>query len=72
MREASAYSTLKDECYFDKFQRDLYITAKSYDVSQILNPNHEPGSSPEEEELFEAKQVIIHRVFNETLQTDMG
>ena len=28
-REASAYSTLKDERYFDKFQRDLFITAKS-------------------------------------------
>ena len=26
-REASAYSTLKDERYFDKFQRDLFITA---------------------------------------------
>ena len=26
-REASAYSILKDERYFDKFQRDLFITA---------------------------------------------
>ena len=28
-REGSAYSTLKDERYFDKFQRDLFITTKS-------------------------------------------
>ena len=31
-REASAYSVLKDERFFDKFQRDLFITAKSHDV----------------------------------------
>ena len=37
-REASAYSVLKDECFFDKFQRDLLITAKSHDVSEILDP----------------------------------
>ena len=30
-REASTYSTLKDEWYFDKFQRDLFMTARSHD-----------------------------------------
>ena len=71
-REASAYSTLKDERYFDKFQRDLFITAKSHDVSEILDPTFTPGSSPEEQELFEAKQVFMYKVFNETFLTDMG
>ena len=71
-REASAYSTLKDERYFDKFQRDLFITAKSHDVSEILDPTFAPGPSPEEQELFEAKQVFMYKVFNETLLTDMG
>ena len=47
-REASAYSTLKDERYFDKFQRDLFIAAKSHDVSEILDPTFTPGFSPEE------------------------
>ena len=37
-RETSAYSVLKDEHFFDKFQRDLFITAKSHDVSEILYP----------------------------------
>ena len=36
-REGSAYSVLKDEHLFDKFQRDLLITAKSHDVSEILD-----------------------------------
>ena len=71
-REASSYSTLKDERYFDKFQRDLFITAKSHDVSEILDPTFTPGPSPEEKELFEAKQIFMYKVFNETLLTDMG
>ena len=71
-REASAYSVLKDEHFFDKFQRDLLITAKLHDVSEILDPSYSPGPSPEERELFEAKQVFMYKVFNETLQIDMG
>ena len=42
-REASAYSVLKDERFFDKFQRDLLITAKSHDVPEILDPSYSPG-----------------------------
>ena len=71
-REASAYSILRDERYFDKFQRDLFITAKSHDVAEILDPTYTPGPSPEEQELFEAKQIFMYKVFNETLLTDMG
>ena len=63
--EASAYSILKDERYFDKFQRDLFITAKSQDVSEILEPTYTPGPSPEEQELFGAKQIFMYKVFNE-------
>ena len=71
-REATAYSVLKDECFFDKFQRDLLIIAKSHNVSEILDPSYTPGPSPEEKELFEAKEVFMYKVFHETLQTDMG
>ena len=45
-RESSGYSTLKDERYFDKFQRDLFITANSNDASVILDPTCTPGPSP--------------------------
>ena len=54
-REASSYSTW----YFDKFQRDLFITAKSHSVSEILDPTFTSGPSPEEKELFEAKYSCI-------------
>ena len=42
-REASVYSVLKDEHFFDKFQRDLLITVNSHDVSDILDPSYSPG-----------------------------
>ena len=50
----------------------LQITAKYHDVSEILDPTFTPGPSPEEKELFKAKQVFLSKVFNETLLTDMG
>ena len=36
--EGTSYSTLKDERYFDSFSRSLYITAKSYECDEILDP----------------------------------
>ena len=71
-REASAFSVLNDERYFDKFKRDLFITAKSNDVSDILDLTYTPGPSPEEQEIFEAITIFMYKVFNETLLTDMG
>ena len=70
-REATAYSVMKDELFSNKFQSDLLFTAKSYDVSEILHPSYSPGPSPDERELFEAKQGFMYNFFNETLQTDM-
>ena len=63
---------MKDEHFFDKFQRDLFITAKSHDVSEILDLTFTPGPSPEEKELFETRQVFMYKVFNEASLTDMG
>ena len=38
----------------------------------MLDPTFTGGPSPEEIELFEAKQVFMYKVFNESLLTDMG
>ena len=35
-------------------------------------PTYTPGSEPEEQELFEAKQTFMFSVFNADIQTDMG
>ena len=37
-----------------------------------MDPTYTPGSEPEEQELFEAKQTLMFSVFNDNLQTDMG
>ena len=42
-REETAYHTLKDERYFDRFSRSLYITAKSHECEEVLILNiHHP------------------------------
>ena len=56
-REITAYPSLKDERYFDGFKRSLFIVAKTHECSDVLDPNYTPGSEPEEQELFEAKQT---------------
>ena len=71
-REITAYPSLKDERYFDGFKRSLFIVAKSHECNEVLNPTYTPGSEPEEQELFEAKQTFMFSVFNANLQTDMG
>ena len=71
-REIAAYPSLNDERYFDGFKRSLFIVAKTHECNEVLDPNYTPGSEPEEQELFEAKQTFIFSVFNDNLQTDMG
>ena len=70
-REIAAYPSLKDERYFDGFKRSLFIVAETHECSEVLDPNYNPGSEPEEQELFEAKQTFMFSVFNTNLQTDM-
>ena len=48
----------------------MYITAKSLDCDEVLDPDYTP--STEDEELFESKQVFMFSVFNTHLLTDMG
>ena len=69
-REETAYLTLKDERYFDGFSRSLYITAKSHECEEVLDPEHTPTNA--EKDLFEAKQVFMFSVFDKHLLTDMG
>ena len=69
-REETAYPTLKDERYFDSFSRSLYITAKSHECEEVLDPEYTPSNS--EKELFDAKQVFMFSVLDKHLLTDMG
>ena len=61
---------MKDERYFDSFSTSLYITAKSHECDEVLDPEYTPSNS--EKELFEAKQVFMFSVLDKHLLTDMG
>ena len=52
--------------------RSLFIVAKSHECNEVLDPTYIPGSEPDQQELFEAKQTFMFSVFNANLQTDMG
>ena len=69
-REEASYPTLKDERYFDSFSRSLYITAKSHECDEVLDPEYTHSNS--EKELFEAKQIFMFSVLDKHLLTDMG
>ena len=69
-REETAYPTLKDERYFDGFSRSLYITAKSHECEQVLDPDYTHSNA--EKDLFEAKQIFMFSMFDKHLLTDMG
>ena len=69
-REETAYPTLNDERYFDSFSRSLYITAKSHECEDVLDPEYTPSNS--EKELFETKLVFMFSVLDKHLLTDMG
>ena len=64
--------SLKDERYFDGFNRSLFIVAKTHECNEVLDPTYTPGHEPEEQELYEAKQTFMFSIFNANLQTDMG
>ena len=59
-REENAYPTLKDEWYFDGFSRSLYITAKSHECEQVLDPDYIHSNAGKN--LFEAKQIFMFSV----------
>ena len=61
---------MKDERYFDSFSRSLYITAKSHECDEVLDPEYTPSNS--EKQLFEAKQIFMFSVLDKHLLTDMG
>ena len=68
-RGETAYPTLKDERYFDSVSRSLYITAKSHECEEVLDPEYTPTNSGKE--LFDAKQVYMFSVLDIRLLTDM-
>ena len=59
---------MKDERY--SFSRSLYITVKSHECDEVLDPEYTPSYS--EKDLFEAKQILMFSVLDKHVLTDMG
>ena len=68
--EETSYATLKDDRYFESFSRSLYISAKSHECDEVLDPEYLPSNS--EKEVFETIQNFMSSVLDNHLLTDMG
>ena len=71
-REVSQYTILKDEKYFEAFQRNLLVTATTHDCDEILDGNYKPENNNDSKELFKQKKYFMYSVFNKVLQSDRG
>src|SRR5687767_2358760 len=70
-RDASQFSTLKDDATWDNWNRGTIAQARAQDIAEVLNPSYIP-SSTEVVELFAEKQKFMYTVFKKTLLTDKG
>ena len=70
-RDKSHYKQFKLERYWDDWNRGFRATAKTHDMTEILDSSY-VASSPDDQAVFAAKQTFMYSVFEEHLQTDMG
>ena len=71
-RDISAYTTLKDEKYYESFKRSVLVTARAHDCEEILQPTFRPRGDADSLELFRLKNDFMYSVFNKCLLSDMG
>ena len=71
-RDISAYSTLKDEKYYESSKRSMLVTARAHDCEEILQPTFRPKGDADSLELFSLKNDFMYSVFNKCLLSDMG
>ena len=55
-REVSQYTILKDEKYFEAFNRNLLVTATTHSCEEILEGEYLPGYDNDSQELFKQNQ----------------
>jgi len=72
-RDETHYPELKDEKYWDSWNRSVLTRAQAHDIGEVFDPTYSPPEHDEEEQrLFYKKQVFAMTVFNRCVQTDMG
>ena len=63
---------MNNERYFDSFSRSLYISTKSHDCDEVLDPDYNLGVVQKTKSLLKANEFCMFSVFNTHLLTDMG
>ena len=72
-RDASVYPILKNDKYYDTFQRSFLANLKAQGLYDVADPDHDPESGDiYEQELFKGKQSFVYSVLVTSLQTEKG
>ena len=68
----SQYSILKNEKYFEAFNRNILLSDTSHDCYEIQDGNYKPENKDDSKELFKQKKYFTYSDFNKVVQSDMG
>ena len=72
-RDASVYPIVKNDKYYDTFQRSFLANLKAQGLYDVADPDHDPESGDiYEQELFKGKQSFVYSVLVTSLQTEKG
>ena len=72
-RDASVYPILKNDKYYDTFQRSFLANLKAQGLYDVADPDHDPENGDTyEKELFKRKQSFVYSVLVTSLQTEKG
>ena len=72
-RDASVYPIIKNDKYYDTFQRSFLANIKAQGLYDVVDPDHDPESGDiYEQELLKGKQTFVYSVLVTSLQTEKG
>ena len=72
-RDSSVYPVLKDQKYWNNWNRSVIAQARAHDISEVFDLKYEPDMDDDDAmELFEQKQSFAYSVLNKCVLTDQG
>ena len=69
--DASAYSPLKSDLFFDNWHRSFVATAKAHDLADVINTSYKPRN-PTDAAKFQVRQNFLYSVLDKNIQTEVG
>jgi hypothetical protein len=71
-KDQTQYEVLKDDKQFDNWERSFLAVARTHKLDEVFNEAFQPGTTQEEQDLWQEKQRFVYSVFDLTLKTDYG